>query len=83
MSNSFIRPIDRNLLGATTPGQCGLETNGNKGLLRIFQSSRITEAIALDRLVLYPAHSLEEPYPSAEMKSVYFADPSNWAIMYK
>ena len=39
-SNSSIWPIDRTLSGATTPGQCGLVNNGNKGALHIPQISK-------------------------------------------
>ena len=35
MLNSFIWSVDRNLSGATTPGQCGPENDGNKWVLWI------------------------------------------------
>ena len=41
---SSIWPIDRTLSGATTLGLCRPGSNGNKGVLRIPQSSSITEA---------------------------------------
>ena len=41
MSNGFILPIDKNLSGATTPGQRGPGGDGNKCLFRIPQSSDI------------------------------------------
>ena len=44
MSNSSIWPIDRTLIGATTPGQSGPGNDGNEGVLYIFESSNITEA---------------------------------------
>ena len=34
-----------------------------------------------DCLVLYPRHTLKEFYPSAEMQSVYFTAPDNWAVL--
>ena len=40
---SSICPIDRTLSGATTPGQSELGSDGNKEVLHIPQSSRITE----------------------------------------
>ena len=44
---SSISPIDRTLSGATTIGQSGLWSNGNKGVLRIPQSSCITGAFII------------------------------------
>ena len=35
MSNSFIWPIDKTLLGATTPGQSEREIDGSEGVLCI------------------------------------------------
>ena len=46
-------------------------------ILRIAQSSSIAGASS-DCLVLYPGHSLEESYPSAEMQSVYSTAPADW-----
>ena len=70
---STVWPIYRTLSGATTPGLCGFKSDGNKGVLRILQSSSITGASPSDCLVSYPRHSLVESYPSAEMQSVYSA----------
>ena len=67
MSNSFIWPIDRTLSGSTSSGQSGPGSNGNEGVLRIPQSSNITEASPSDCLELYPGHLLGESYLSAEM----------------
>ena len=50
---SSIWPIDRTLSGVTTPGQSGLGSNGNEGVLRIPQSYSITEASSSDYLVSY------------------------------
>ena len=45
--------MDRTLSGATTPDLSGPESDGNKWLLRIFQSSSITGTSQSDRLVSY------------------------------
>ena len=66
------------LSGATTLGQSGPESNGNKGVLCIPQRSSITGTLPLDCLVSYLRHSLGKSYPSAEMQLVYSAAPSNW-----
>ena len=75
---SSIWPINRTLSSATTPGLSGTGSNGNKGVLRIPQSSGITGAYSSDYLVLHSGHSLWESYPSAEMQSVYSASPADW-----
>ena len=53
---SSIQLIDRTLSGATTPGQTRLGIDGNKGLLRIPQISRITGVLPSDCFVTYPSH---------------------------
>ena len=68
MSDSSIWTIDRTLSGATIPSQSGPWSDGNDGVLHIPQISSITGASPADCLVLYPEHSLEESYPSAEMQ---------------
>ena len=68
---SSIWPIERTLLGATPWGQSGPGSNGNEGILRIPQSSSITEASPSDCLVSYQWHSLGRGYPSAEKQLVY------------
>ena len=50
MSNSSIRPIDRTLLGATTPGRSGPESNVNERVLCISQNFR-TGASPSDHLM--------------------------------
>ena len=67
------------LSGATTPGQSEPWCNGNKGVVCIPQSSSITGASPSDWLVSYLGHSLEEIYSSAEMQSVHFPVPADWA----
>ena len=46
------------LSGATTPGQSGRGSDGNKGGVHIPQSSSITGTLPSDCLVSYPGHSL-------------------------
>ena len=79
MSNSYILPIDRTLSGATTLGQSEPGSDGNEEVLHIPQSSSITGASLSDCLVLHPGHSLGEFYSSAEIQSVYFTAPADWA----
>ena len=57
--------------GATIPGQSGPGSNSNEGVLRIPQSSSITETSPSDCLASYPGHSWGGSYPSAEVQSVY------------
>ena len=70
-----------NLWDATTPGQSELGSDGNEGVLRIPQSSSITEASPSDCLVSYPGHSLGESYPSAGMQLVFSSALAHWAIV--
>ena len=79
---SSIQPIDRKLSGTTTPGP---ESNGNKRILYIPQSSSITGASPSDCLVSYPGHlyllgqaSLEEFYFYEEMQCLNSTFPANW-----
>ena len=67
---SSIRLIDRALSGATIPGLTGSGSNVNEGVLRIPQSSSITEASPFDGLLSYQYTRCEGVYPSTEMKSV-------------
>ena len=53
---SSIWLIDKTLSGATTPSQCEPGSDGNEGLLRIPQSSSITEPLTSDYLVSYQGH---------------------------
>ena len=64
---------------ATILGHSGPGSDGNKGVLHILQNSSITEVLLSDCLVSYLGHSLGVSYPSAEMQSVYFAAPADWA----
>ena len=76
----LFNPMIGPLSGATTPGQNGPESDGNKGVFCIPQSSSITETSQSDCLVSYPGHSLGGFYPSAEVQSVYSTAPTDWAI---
>ena len=75
--NPYIGPLS----GATTPGQSGPGSNGNKGVLHIPQSSSITGTSPSNCLVSYPGHSMVGSYPSAEKQLVYSTAPADWAIM--
>ena len=77
---SSIRPRDRTVSGATTPGQSGPRSHDNEMALRILQSSSITGASLSDCLVSYLGHSLEGSYLFAEKQSVYSTVPADWAI---
>ena len=54
---SSIRPMDRTLSDATTPGQSEPRSVGNEGVSCISQSSSITEISPSDCLVSYLGHS--------------------------
>ena len=51
MSNSFMRPTDMNLTGATIPGESGSKTDNNKGALRISKSFSVTVTSPFDYCV--------------------------------
>ena len=70
-------PINKTLWSATTLGQSGSGSDGNKGVLRIPQISSITGASQSDCLVSYPGHSLGESYASAEIQSEYTSAPAD------
>ena len=56
-------------------------SNGNEGVLSIFQISGITED-SPDCLKSYPRHLLQQgwgSYPSAELQFVYSTAPADWA----
>ena len=60
ISRTSIWSIDSTLPGATTPGQSGLGSSSNKGILCIPQSSSINGASPSDCLVSYTGHLLGE-----------------------
>ena len=76
---NFILPIDRTLSGATSLGQNGPGSDGNKWVLRITQRSTVAEAIPSVCSVPWTGHSLEKSYSSAELQSVYSAAPADKA----
>ena len=73
MSNSSIWPIDSSLSGPTTPDQIGPGSNGNKGVLRIPQSSSITGASPSDYLMSYSEHSLGMLLLCRDAVSVFYS----------
>ena len=83
MSNSSIWPRERTLSGATTLGQSRLGNYGNKGILRIPQSSSITGASPSDCLVSYPRYSLMESFLFAEMQPMYSTAPADRASEFR
>ena len=74
--------MERTLSGATTPGQRRPGSDGNEGILRIPQSSSITEASPSDCLVSYQEHSLRESNPFAEKQSIYSTAPMTILFCY-
>ena len=66
--------MDRTLSGATTPDKSGPGSDGNEGVLRIPQISRITGTPPSVCLVSYPGHSSGGVFPSAENHLVYSKD---------
>ena len=79
MSNNSVWFIDRALSNATTLNQSGPESDGNKGVLCIPQSSCVTGTSPSDCLMSYPGLSLGGSYPFAEMLLVYSTAPADWA----
>ena len=75
----LFNPLIGSLSGATNSDQSGTESDGNKEVLHIPQSSSIIGASPSDCSVLYPGHFLGELYLSAEMQSVYSTTPANCA----
>ena len=73
--------MDRNLSGATTPGQVGHGSIGNEGILSILQSSCITGASPSDCLVSYPGRSFGWGLPLCRDAVGVFCIPSKLAIL--
>ena len=59
-----IWPIDRTLSGATTPGQSGHESDGNKEIHHISQSTSITGSSPSDCFVAYIRTLIGEDFTS-------------------
>ena len=75
-------PLIGPLSGATTPGQSGPGCDGNKGILRIPQSSNFAGDSPSDCLVSYTLVEVGRSYPSAEKLSVYSTVPADSAILF-
>ena len=78
MSKSSIWPIDKTLIGATTPGYSGPGSDGNEEIILIHPSFSFTEASPSDCVVSYLGHSLVACDFSAEIQSVYSAALADW-----
>ncbi len=70
---SSIETIDRTLSGTTTPVLTEPGSNGHEGVVHIPQSTSVIRTPPSDCLVSLPGHS-------AEVQSVYFSTPADWAI---
>ena len=68
-------PIYRTPTDATTPGHSGPESDDNKRVLDILQSSKTGTSLS-DCLVSYPGHLFS--YASSKMLSVYSTAPTDW-----
>ena len=76
---SSIWPIDRLYQVLPHRARVDLGAMVNKGRSAFPKAPVLLEASPSDCLVSYPGHSLERFYPSAEMQSVYFTAPADWA----
>ena len=71
MSNSSIWPIDKNLSGATSPGQSGPGSNRKNRILHIRKIFKGGVSLSVS-VMSYPGNSLGGGFwPSSEMQSVY------------
>ena len=79
---SSILPIDRTLLGATTPGQSGPGSDGNEAVLRIPQNSSTAGTSLSDCLVSYLCRETVGVFysPSRLGKVCCWNSFSNWWI---
>ena len=82
MLYSSICPIDRILLGATTPRQSGPGSDGNEGELWIPQSSSITGVSPADCVVSYARHSMGGILPICR-DAVCILQPQLTTLIYK
>ena len=69
------------ILGAMTPGQSRPGSDGNEGVVCIFQNASITGASLSDCLVSYPEQSLVGSGPSAELQSEYSTLPTDYVCV--
>ena len=82
MQFNSIRPKDRDLSGATIPGQSRLGSNGNEGVLRMSQNLSITGTSPSDCFESFTGHSLGGTYSSSEVQSMYSIAPA-YRLIYK
>ena len=74
---SSIWPIDKTILGATTPGFSGLESDGNEGVICIPESSSIMEPH--HQIILYHIHDTRwGVLPVCKDAFGVFYIPANW-----
>ena len=83
MQFNSIQLINRTLSGATSPGKIRPASDGNKGVLCIPQTYRLTGTSPSDCLVSYPDTHWGVSYPSAEVQSLYSTASADWAIKFK
>ena len=76
MHSLLLFDLDETLSGATTPGQSGLKSDGNEGILRISKRSSITGTSPSDWLVSYPEYSLGGVLPLCRDVVGVFYSPS-------
>ena len=73
---SSIWPIDSTLSGTTTPGQSGLGSDSNEGVLRLPQRSIINGTSPSDSLVSHTGHLLGRVLPLCREEFGVFYSPS-------
>ena len=80
MSTKFIYiwPTEKTLSGATTPDQSGPGSDGNKGVLCIFQRSSISWASPSDCFVSYPGNLGGSLTP--QQRCSQSTAPANWTV---
>ena len=78
---SSIWPIDRTQSSATTLGQSGPGSNGNKGVLHIPPKLQHYWNLTIRLFNVIPRQLLGRFYPSAEKQSVYSTAPADWATV--
>ena len=67
MHFSYICPIDRALPGATTPGQKGTGSDGNKVMFRIFDAPTSVQLHHLIVFIVISRTLVGQFYPSGEV----------------
>ena len=77
--NGSTLPIRKTILGATTPGQSGSESDSNEGVLNIPQGSSITGTSPPDCLMSYPGNSLGGDLIPRKRCNRFIA-PADWAL---